>query len=71
MATVNPIEIGAEVKCRDLPDTPVGYVTMNTEDHFCIITKTGRTYDVTRKAANPNKTGRYKDVEGFLKMLNV
>ena len=69
MAVTNPIEIGAEVQCRDLPDKPVGYVTLNEDDHFCIITKTGRTYDVTRKAAHPNKTGRYKDVEGFLKTL--
>ena len=69
MGAIDPIPVGAEVKCRDLPDKPIGFVTMNTTDHFCVITRTGRTYDVTRKAANPIKTGKYRDIEGFLRTL--
>ena len=69
MAAIDPIPVGAEVKCRNLPDKPVGYVTLNTTDHFCVITKTGRTYDVSRASANPIKTGKYKDIEGFLRTL--
>ena len=71
MAAVKPIAVGDEVECRTLPGKPVGYVTLNTEEHFCVMIKTGYTYNTTREAAKPNKTGRRADVAGFLKMLQA
>lgn len=66
---VEPIKIGEEVKLRGIKDYPIGVVTLNTQDHFCVITKEGFTFNTSRAAANPLKTGKRYDVEGFLKYL--
>lgn len=71
MAVVKPIAVGDEVVLRKLKDQPVAVVLMNTEDHFCCVTKDGFTYNTSREAASPNKTGRHFDAEGFLKSLQV
>ena len=54
-----PIQTGDEVTLRNVKDKPVGVVTYNTTDEFCIITKQGKTYNMSRAAANPLKTGRH------------
>ena len=68
---VQPIKIGEEVRLRGLRYKPVGVVTLNTTDHFCVITKEGYAYNVNRLAANPLKTGKKYDVEGFLRSMQV
>ena len=66
---LEPIKVGEEVKLRGIKDTPVGVVTMNTQDNFCVITKEGFTYNTSRAAANPLKTGKKYDVERFLRSM--
>ena len=66
-----PIKVGDEVILRNLPDRPVGVVTYNTSDQFCVINKHGVTRNTTRAEANPLKTGKHYDVESFLMMLRI
>ena len=63
---VEPIKVGEEVKLRGVKDYPIGVVTMNTIDHFCILTKDGYTYNMNRLSANPLKTGRKFNVADLL-----
>ena len=64
------IKVGDEVKLRGLKDWPIAVVTLNTTDHFCAINKEGYTFNLSRTAANPLKTGRRFDVSSFLKLLD-
>ena len=66
---IKPIEVGEEVKLRGLKDYPIGVVTLNTTDHFCVLTKDGYTYNLNRLMANPIKTGKRYDVAGLLKAM--
>ena len=67
---VLPIQVGDEVKLRGLRDQPVAVVTLNTADHFCCIDKEGYTFNASRAALNPLKTGKRYDVAGFLRSIN-
>ena len=66
---VEPIKVGEEVKLRGVKDYPIGVVTLNTTDHFCVLTKDGYVYNMSRLAANPLKTGKRYDIEGFLRSM--
>ena len=57
--TAPAIQIGDEVKLRKVRNTPVAVVTYNEADEFCAIDKNGRTYNMSRAAAYPLKTGRH------------
>ena len=70
MAAVIPIQVGDEVKLRLAKDQPIAVVTLNTEDHFCCIDKNGYTFNASRAALKPMKTGKRYDVAGFLKSIN-
>ena len=69
MAVTMPIKVGEEVKLRGVKDMPIGVVTYNTVDNFCVLSKDGYTYNYPRAAANPIKTGRKFDVESLLKAM--
>ena len=71
MAVVNPIQVGEEVTLRGLPDKPVGVVTFNTKEHFCVLTKEGITFNTSLATANPMKTGRRFDVKAFLRQMQI
>ena len=66
---VPAIKVGDEVRLRKLNDQPIAVVTLNTTDHFCTITKEGYTFNTSRAASNPIKTGRHFDVAAFLKSI--
>ena len=66
---VPAIKVGDEVTLRGIKDRPVAVVTLNTQDHFCTITKEGFTFNTSRAASNPLKTGRHFDVSSFLKTI--
>lgn len=63
------IKVGDEVMIRTLPDKPVGVVTYNTSEIFCVMTKYGITYNSSRAALSPLKTGKHYEVEAFLRTL--
>ena len=67
--TLEPIKIGEEVKLRGIKDTPIGVVTMNTQDNFCVLTKDGFTYNAPIATANPLKAGKKYDVASLLKAM--
>jgi hypothetical protein len=69
MAVTIPIQVGDEVKLRKVKDTPISVVLLNTSDHFCCVTKEGYTFNTSRAAALPMKTGRHFDADGFLKSI--
>ena len=66
---LEPIKVGEEVKLRGVKDTPIGVVTMNMQDNFCVLAKDGFTYNVPRATANPLKTGKKYDVASLLKAM--
>ena len=66
---VPAIQVGDEVILRNIKDKPVAVVMLNTTDHFCTVTKDGYTFNTSRAASNPLKTGRCFDVASFLKSL--
>ena len=66
---VPSIKVGDEVKLRGIIDMPIGVVTCNTVDKFCVLSKDGYTYNYPRAVANPIKTGRKFDVESLLKAM--
>jgi len=66
---VPSIKVGDEVTLRNLKDKPIAVVLLNTVDHFCCVTKEGFTFNTSRAAANPLKTGKHYDAEGFLRSL--
>ena len=66
---VAPIKVGEEVKLRGVKDMPIGVVTYNTVDNFCVLSKDGFTYNLPRAVANPLKTGKRYDVESLLKAM--
>ena len=69
MAVTIPIKVGEEVKLRGVKDMPIGVVTYNTVDNFCVLSKDGFTYNLPRANANPLKTGKRYDVESLLKAM--
>ena len=72
MAVVNPIQVGDEVKLRELKGSPIAVVTLNDPDVLCCIAKTGRTYDTSIEAAKPIKTGRkFPEVARMLKSMQM
>ena len=68
---VPAIKVGDEVTLRGIPNKPVGVVTFNTIEHFCVLTKDGITFNTSRATANPIKTGRRFDVESFLNLMRI
>ena len=66
---IEPIKVGEEVKLRGLQDYPIGVVTLNTQDHFCVLLKEGYTINAPRAILNPIKTGKKYDVESLLKAM--
>ena len=67
---IEPIKVGEEVKLRGFKDFPIGVVTLNTQDNFCVLTKDGFTYNSPRAMANPIKTGKKYDVASLLKAMH-
>lgn len=69
MAAVNQIPIGAEVTLMGVKDHPIGAVTYNTTDKFCVLTKSGVSYMGSRVALHPLMTGKKYPVEDWLECL--
>ena len=65
----NDIEVGDEVIIQGHYPEIVAIVTHNEMDHFCYMLKDGISYHSVRRFANPKKTGRHFDVEGFLQTI--
>lgn len=64
------IQVGDEIRTRRLLKNVIGVVTKNDSENFCIILPSGKTYSFSDlSVANPIKTGKHYDVEGFLKSL--
>ena len=70
MAAIKPIMVGDQVRLRGVKDMPIGYVTYNTVDHFCVLCKDGYTYNMSRAQANPIKTGKRFDIEAILREMS-
>ena len=70
MALLNPIPVGAEVMLRGIKDHPVGAVTKNTTDKFCVLTKSGDPYSGSRASLNPIMTGKKYPVQEWLDKLS-
>ena len=70
MAITNPIPVGAEVVLRGEKDRPIGAVTRNLSDEFCVLTKSGKVYSGSIAMLKPFMTGKKYPVQQWLSKLS-